>query len=794
MGISVWSIWLVLGAATEPVHAQEVTASGDSLEMIVVTARKRAETIQSAPVAIFAITGDQMKQYALTDLTEASTQTPGLLVGSGGVNSGASIYLRGVGSSLTSFGFDQAVAIVVENVPVGQGRILDSSFFDMQQIEVLKGPQALFFGKNSTAGVVSVKTADPTDKREITLRAGYEFKGNQHYAEFIASGPLTDTWLARLALHGEEMSGGFFKNYSTLYTGIYRPQNGPTDQDIAGRLTVVGHPADNFDVNFKIALDQYKNDGPYGFSHMVDCQGPGGTEQPRFGVPAASLGCGLESPSLSVALAPDLAAHKKWGRDGQPYMEYHSEFGAANLTYRLDNFAFTSVTGFYHYTTRAFDDFTLSTAGQTFGSESVASTTASEELRIASEFQGPLNFTAGLFYDHTTLFLERPVGLLSALPPDPVTGSIDTFNSSGSTHGNTISVFFEGIWNIAHDLELSAGARWSHQKKSSVLTPLSENPFFAFVSPLVSAPIHDEFSGNNVSPSATLTWHATSDFMLYGSYRTGYKSGGSNIGDIPFVGSSADSIHFGPEKALGGELGAKLTLLHDSLQIRAAVYDYKYKDLQVEAFNPVTLGAKITNAGVYFTKGVELDTDFKVPYVSGLTVHSSVDYNHATYDEYIGQCYTGQTVAEGCNLEFSAVTGAYNAQNYAGRPGANAPKWTATLGGTWNVMMPGGRVGLGASTDGRFVSSYFLQGTLAPQQVQSSYLNLSASLRVFDAVSDRWEIALIGRNLTNKLVGVAAIDTPGTGFGTGTADALRADTTEVASRPREIALQGTFNF
>ncbi|WP_374648923.1 TonB-dependent receptor plug domain-containing protein, partial [Rhizorhabdus sp.] len=142
-----------------PAMAQDASAqpaaseSVGGLEDIVVTARKRQESVQSVPVAVTAISGDLVLKRDITSIEKIAAATPNLNVGRASNGSGAQLTLRGIGSSSTSIGIEQSVAVVVDGAYYGQGRIIQEGFFDLQRIEVLKGPQALFFGKNATAGV-----------------------------------------------------------------------------------------------------------------------------------------------------------------------------------------------------------------------------------------------------------------------------------------------------------------------------------------------------------------------------------------------------------------------------------------------------------------------------------------------------------------------------------------------------------------------------------------------------------------------------------------------------------------
>jgi iron complex outermembrane receptor protein len=779
------------------VHAQSATGETATqptaaLEEIIVSARKRAETIQDAPAAVFAVTPQDMTNYGITDLVSAGDLVPGLQIARSTNNSAANIYLRGIGSSFSSISYDQAVATVIDNVPVAKGRVIFQSFTDMQQEEVLKGPQALFFGKNSTAGVISVKTADPGDSAEYLARGGYEYDGRTYSGEAMASVPLTDTFGVRLSLRGSNMLGGYFTNVGPELNGVARDTKTPQEQEYGGRLTLLFKPTDRFSLNVKFSADDLNNDGVNGYTQLVNCQGPGGTPQPVFGVPNKADGCKLDRYTSEVALDPTIAAHFPGAHNGQPWLRDDTALGSATAAYRWDQASLTSVTGFYTFHTRNMGNFDYGSASQVYGSEQVDWSSFTQELRLASNFDGPVNINTGVFFDSTRLVYARPVRLFSFAASDPTTGRTDDWEHSGYTNGNTYSAFAELVWAVNDQLELSGGARYSKERKFTTLAvPYVNANDAALGLAFINSPIVDHFDGNNVSPSATLRWRPTKELTWFASYKTGYKSGGSNLSQIPFLGQNAASIHFGSETAKGEEAGVKAELLNRSLWLGATVYNYTYSNLQTSLFNPVTISQTVANAGTYRTTGVEFDAAYAPPPIEGLRITGSLYYNHAHYVDYVGPCYTGQSIAEGCNLEFAG--GAFQSQNYAGRPGAHAPEWSAVLGGQYETPLSG-KVSLGLSAIARYTSSYFLQETLAPLQAQSAYVNLDASIRVFEPTHQRWEVALIGRNLTNKLVGENAEDQPGTGSGTGTASGTFADTVLITNAPIQVTLQLTGRF
>ncbi|MEK9624429.1 MAG: TonB-dependent receptor plug domain-containing protein, partial [Halieaceae bacterium] len=196
-----------------PALAQEGASGG--LEEVVVTARKREESLQDAPLTVTAYNAKRIAEYDITSLERIQQVTPQLYVGRVSNGSGAQITMRGIGASAaTSIGIEQSVAVVMNGAYYGQGRVLNEGMFDLGQIEILKGPQSLFFGKNATAGVISLTTAKPTEEWEINANVGYEFETEQTRVEGIVSGPLSDTVGIRLAIRESQMDGGWYKNNS----------------------------------------------------------------------------------------------------------------------------------------------------------------------------------------------------------------------------------------------------------------------------------------------------------------------------------------------------------------------------------------------------------------------------------------------------------------------------------------------------------------------------------------------------------------------------------------------------
>jgi iron complex outermembrane receptor protein len=279
------------------------------------------------------------------------------------------------------------------------------------------------------------------------------------------------------------------------------------------------------------------------------------------------------------------------------------------------------------------------------------------------------------------------------------------------------------------------------------------------------------FKDNNVSPEATLSYHPTNHSTLYAAYKTGYKSGGASLSSTLGPTTTAASLQFGPERVHGFEGGAKGEFLGGRLLVQADVYRYTFNNLQVSALNIETNSFTVRNAAKVRQTGAEVSTTWYVNHQ--LQLRGALSYNRNRYADFVGQCYAQQTAAQGCiNKQ----------QNYAGKPTPRAPDWAGNGGFTYDI--PLGSRTLSLTSDTYYSGSYFASETQSPGSKQNAIWRLDASLRL-ESENDRWELALIGRNLTNKYYLLYAVDKPNTTTG---------QQYGVVSRPREVMVQATYHF
>ncbi|HVK79315.1 MAG TPA: TonB-dependent receptor plug domain-containing protein, partial [Verrucomicrobiae bacterium] len=191
--------------------------AGSYSEDIVVTARRRDERLIDVPVAVTAVSGETLENYSVSRMADLATLVPSMVTGRAASGSSASIFLRGVGSTALSAGFDQSVSFVIDGLPMSRGREISLPQFDIQNVEVLRGPQALFFGKNTTGGLISIRSNDPTDEFTAGFRTGYGTEGRELYGEGFVSGAITDTLRARLAFRLSDSEGAFTNTAEDTY-------------------------------------------------------------------------------------------------------------------------------------------------------------------------------------------------------------------------------------------------------------------------------------------------------------------------------------------------------------------------------------------------------------------------------------------------------------------------------------------------------------------------------------------------------------------------------------------------
>lgn len=810
---------VLTGAAVEGASAQEASQSAQAGQVgdIIVTARKREESSLNIPVTVTAFTEAAIENNNLTSIERVAAMTPQLQVNRQPSGSGATLSMRGIGSTSTSSGIEQSVALVVDGVYYGSGRMLNEAMFDMRQIEILEGPQALFFGKNATGGVLSFVTNDPSEEFEGYVRTGYEFTAQNRMIEGVISGPVSDSVGLRLAVHLSGMDEGYFENAGTPGTAFWfdvptftlnshaygAPRRwAPGGQEAMARFTARYEPNSDFNTSLRINYSDALTDNTT--TNVIPTVCPvGGVQQ--GGGPGA-ITCGADWVSQGNDLPPDVAAvnpHFYNRHGGRSYNDFENVGATWSINYSTDHLEFSNVANHYNLTNIFFGDADTTNINSLYAAVENGKTAFSDEFRVQSTFDGPLNFMAGVYYQTQTdtLLNNSSLGVsnsgLVATPQAHL--QYAGWEIASETEGETWAGFAQLLLDVSPTVELTAGARYTHETKDSFLRMLYVHPLlqagYVQYDPLNPGPteIVANQSFNDLSPEVTLTWRPNSDLTVYGAYKEAFKSGGFSNSSLFQVTTVPTDVAFRPETASGFEAGVKTYLFDRSLRLNAVVFDYEYEDMQIDFLDLGRAAYTTFNAGSVETKGIELQVSWLPGAVEGLTIGANLNYQKAEYTSFaFSPCFPGQSIAQGCTFGLTPTSPIpRNFQDLSGRAPALAPEWTAALSADYDRSIGNGLV-LGLSTNVRYLgdfNTYAFGGESFATQDAS--VTVDGSIRLSNE-DDTWQLSLIGKNLTEEFIQLGG--TAVAGGGTGTAVVTPPDFVAYPNLPRTVEVQLTLRF
>lgn len=839
---------LVLIGAALGIFVADLPAAQAQVAEVLVTARKREENVQNIPVAVTSLSGQQIEKFNITSIEDVAQATPQLIIARGSSGSGADISLRGIGTPTENIGIEQSVSVNIDGVYYGQGRVIDEGTFDVSGVQVMKGPQALFYGKNATAGALAIQTNDPTSKFEARATAGYEFNAQQPYLEGVVSGPLNDTLGLRFAARWSDQRSGLIANtarqgtFHSFDIATLTANSGPTasppnflggDKDLLLRFTAKWKPIDNLTVTLKTTYDQHRTNNNVDNGAVTYC--PLGYPQTEQGLPVHSV-CGNFFTSAQPALPLVIAnvPHSLEGlANGQAFERYQDSNVYLKMNYTGANYTLTSTNAYQHMFNDWADNQNFTNNPQNvpgavapvFAGEHFVWNQFSTEERLLTSFHSPINFAGGLYFQTTNLRFAQDVDFLGAQDSSaPPLDEYVAYNKRSATSGRTYAVFGQAIWDIVKNVELTGGARYTHETKNSYfLQPYVWVPvrgLFTMYDPAnpATTSVHANQTFNNWSPEVTLTWKPQSNLTLYAAYKTGYKSGGFSDSAILSIFTSAADFQFKPETSKGFEVGEKAILFNHQLRLNVDAFDYLYSNLQVDFFNTPTFNYLTLNAASARTYGVEYEVEYAPNAMPGLTLHLDGAYNDAHYETFEAPCApAGLTYEQGCDALrvvnpdktyfFSPNCGNGGGQancdfmNVNGRRTALAPKWTAVIGGEYTHPVTNS-LKMSIAANVRLSSSYttnsFPSNVVQQLDHQNAYGMLDAVFSL-GTIDNRWAMSVIGRNLTNAFVATSAGGLPLSGGASGCKVAvcgtpLVSDQFSTVQNPRTIAIQLTVKY
>lgn len=729
-------------AQTSTQRAPSVAPASDELQEVIVTAEKRQNAASNVPMSITAVTGTDLEERGVKDLNDLTRVVPGFVAEQSGF--GYPIYyIRGIGYNETSLEARPAVTAYMDEVPYPLAPLSMGAPFDVQQVEVLKGPQGTLFGQNSTGGAINFIANKPTNQFEAGADVSYGRFNDEDLSGFV-SGPLTDDLKARFALRHESADPWQYPYGppgNSPYGTSTSPRNGAKDFT-QGRLILDWDPTDRLKVEFN-------------GNGFVDH----GTSQAAqyLQLFPQQVGAKISPGFVAFPSAPQNDRAADGCNDYVISCQRNNNFAQGNLRvdYSLsDNITLTSLTSWDRFT----EDYGLDLDGTPYADDDYNvtgnDTSIYQELRLAGSNPGQFYWTGGVNFEHDSNS-EIQHGILADGSP------VNAFNKFGipndydaidlgSDSWTSAAIFGNIDYNITDNIIAHAGARYTdtHDKWQGCTTNTDGGigdglSIIEKYSPGIPAGqcvefnpagqyaglIRSSLDQSNVSWRTGLDWKPTSGTLLYANASRGFKSGG-----FPVLGgtSTTQYIPVTQEEVTAYEVGEKLKLLDNHLQLNGAVFydDYRDKQLAGKILSPVfgTLNA-IINIPKSYVAGAEIQATWKPD-------------SHWNFN--VGGTYL-QTKVVGDYFNYT-YSGAF--ENFNGAAFPYTPKWIANADGEYDWELSsklnafaGSTLTYHSKTNSEFIA--------VPLMAIDSYTLLD--LRTGVATKDgHWRFQLAGYNVTDK--------------------------------------------
>lgn len=756
-------------AGTPASQADAAPDSASAVADIVVTAQRREQRLQDVPVSVSVVSGAAVSQLNLTDLAQVAERQPNLKITPGPFDQ---LNVRGIGSA-NNVGFEQSVGTFVDGVYRSRARAVRAGLFDVEQVEVLKGPQTTFFGNNAIAGALNITTRKPGNELSYNGTALY---GSDH--EYNVEAGLTVPFADWLSVRAAGRLSGMNGYVHDDLTG----EDGPHQRNRLGRFSIAFKPSAAFRSDLRVDV---------------------GRQHERDAFPYEILKCPPDAPFVPGNVCNAYLTANGGKVDDR--LDYHNAALPSYLNYRftevawtnrlsLGDFSLNAITGYFdHHSVLDQQLIPTPIAGiggggqlQAFGDERYHQ--FQQELRLVSPSGKFLEYQVGLYYSHARLnyqgvtgFYFAPFGA-SAAPyynaTSPIAGYI-----APRVKDTTKSAFAAATAHLTPSLRLNLGLRYSVVDKTGdrsasygtggpqlsldnyVPGPAAASVILAKIlgSSLDPFPIGKR-TDKKLMPSAGLQYDVTGDLMAYATYSKGFKAGGFS--------STASNGVFDPENVDAYEVGLKGNLLDRRLTFSVDVFRSDYQDLQesVAIFLPSgSVMTRVANAASARSQGVEFDGSWRI--VRGLTLSTGLAYLDAKYQNF------PSAPCSSLGTRVGAAAGCVNgSQDLSGARRAYAPKFSGNV--SLNGEVPIGGQVLRISPYFYFTSRFFESSTADYLIAQDGYAKVD--LRVgFGPANRAWELAVIAKNLTDKATA---------GFRQTVSSAL-GSVSALPDRPRSVAVQ-----
>ena len=682
------------GSAAQPLNG---TSEGDLME-IVVTAQKRKEKIQDVPLSITAVTAEDLKMAGVTTNLDLTQLVPGLKMDRiAGFTNPA---IRGVTTSIDEPGADPNVATYIDGIYQSNPAAGTFDLPDVQRIDVLKGPQGTLFGRNATGGAIQIFTLDPSDEFAGHLGVSYASFHDQTVKAYV-SGPLIENKVFASI-------SGFEETADSYYTNVGPPMtlNGISSHTLRAKIVAV--PTDDLKLTF---IGFW---GQHGDASAVLGNALNGTS-------VAQLVPGSVIPTRPYNVAGNFAPEEIVdGNGGSVKAEYNSGIGAFTLTSSYNHVN-------THLVVPTAAAYVPGGLDQYYFAQSPADT-YQVELNLASVKYGPFSYIGGMNYYNDS----QSYAPLEVTYADEGVATIYTKQTS-----HAYSAFGEATYEFTEQLSAVLGARYSLETRT-----VYGNLYLAGLtgaSPPNGWVQDGQKTFVSTTPRFSLRDKITSNTNIYFTYSEGFKSGLFDAASVPVAGTTGTPALVQPEKLRAYEIGLKSEPAK-WYNFDAAIFRYKYSDQQLASYhvvNGLPLGT-IQNAASSSIYGADLEGSVKP--VPEFTLHAGISLLHATYDSFPDASVNLPAPGNAGNINFPA--------DATGNTLERAPKWTATLSGTYAKDYEIGNV----SFTGNIYHSDKIYYDFANYYYQKEYTDVGFNAAIKPAAMPGFTVSVYGKNLSNNAV------------------------------------------
>jgi iron complex outermembrane receptor protein len=726
------AIAVVLLTSATIASAEEAAASGGVIEEIVVTAQKRAQSIQDVHISMNAFTEEDVADLGWTDITQVASQSPNLDIKYVWGNSMPVYTIRGVGMQSFQASDTPSVGLFIDEVFQTSMAVMGAHLFDIERVEVIKGPQGDVFGRNTNGGAVSYFTRKPSREGNGYVRASYG-KWDRSEVQAAFGGPLSETLSGRVSLMSIQQADGWVHNRTT------NDDVGEVDI-LSGRVQLLWEPADDLSVNFKLFASRDRSQPVY-FQHI------GYREKGNIDALCQAYLDDRLDPHTCV----DFAGYSD--TDGDPYAgDYTNDLstfindeetlkndnlgGTLTIDKDFGNINLLSVTSYQTYdrwqpkesdaNPGLYVDFLFTSEIWAF----------SQEVRLTSNYEGPFNWILGANYGRDEV-AERPgrIGYLGAYL-GALGSPIDTINLTYEQDRENIAGYGQITLDLSENWRVSAGARvlrddLTFKQKVDIF---AAGGVYLFGNQLPQSFVNPDGSVTELDgklDDTAVTWRVALDFMpnddmlIYGSVATGYKPGGFNAG---FNFNPRQYLPFFHEEVTAFEVGLKSTFANGRAVFNAAAFTYNYDDMQAttaRVFNDVVF-TSLDNLAQADVDGFEADLHLRP--VDALDIKLGVSILDTKNNDP--------------RANFDGPTGT------SPRKLANSPEQTFNAAVSYTIPLTNG----GAV---RLFGDYYYQGdhfkeivNIIPLEINQEQLNARLT---YIAPSGNWDIGFWAKNLTDEV-------------------------------------------